>query len=66
MQRDGNEPMPGRYLRILALGSGLLLVVFGLLWAVSLSFEAQLAENAAQLVIIASIGLILVIVGWKE
>jgi len=58
--------MPGRFLRILALGGGLLLIIFGLLWAVSLSFEAQLAENAAQLVIIASIGLILIIIGWKE
>ncbi|UCC27749.1 MAG: hypothetical protein JSW29_06755 [Candidatus Bathyarchaeota archaeon] len=58
--------MPDRYLRILALGGGLLLIIFGLLWTVSLSFEAQLAENAAQLVIIASIGLTLIIIGWKE
>jgi hypothetical protein len=58
--------MENKFRRILSLVGGLLLAVFGLLWAISLSFQGQLAENSGPVVIIVSVGLILVIIGWKE
>lgn len=58
--------MRNKYFRILSLIGGLLLAIFGLLWTISLSFQRQLAENAGPVVIIISIGLIFVIIGWKE
>ncbi|MGD8506331.1 MAG: hypothetical protein PVF15_06665 [Candidatus Bathyarchaeota archaeon] len=60
------EAMKNKYLKILTLIGGLLVAVFGLLWAVSLYFQGQLVENSGPVVIIISVGLILVIMGWKE
>ena len=58
--------MRNKYFRILSLVGGLLLAVFGLLWAISLSFQGLLVENFGPVVIIISVGLILIIIGWKE
>jgi len=58
--------MENKFLRILSLVGGLLLAILGLLWTLSLSIQGQLAENAGPVIIIVSVGLIFVIIGWKE
>lgn len=58
--------MRSKYFRILSLVGGLLLALFGLLWAISLSFQELLVENFGPVVIITSVGFILTIIGWKE
>ena len=58
--------MENKFRRILSLVGGLLLAVFGLLWTLSLSVQGQLAENSGPVIIIVSVGLICVIIGWKE
>ncbi|MCW4043651.1 MAG: hypothetical protein NWE90_08015 [Candidatus Bathyarchaeota archaeon] len=58
--------MENKFLRILSLVGGLLLAILGLLWTLSLSIQGQLAENAGPVIIIVSVGLICVIIGWKE
>jgi len=58
--------MENKFLRILSLVGGLLLAILGLLWTLSLSIQEQLAENSGPVIIIVSVGLIFVIIGWKE
>ena len=58
--------MENKFLRILSLVGGLLLAILGLLWTLSLSIQGHLAENAGPVIIIVSVGLIFVIIGWKE
>ena len=60
------KAMQNKYLRVLSLIGGLLIAVFGLLWTVALSFQGQLIENSGPVIIVTSVGLILVIIGWKE
>ncbi|MCW4043280.1 MAG: hypothetical protein NWE90_06110 [Candidatus Bathyarchaeota archaeon] len=58
--------MENKFLRILSLVGGLLLAILGLLWTISLSIQEQLVENVGPVIIIVSVGLICVILGWKE
>jgi len=45
---------------------GFLLALLGLAWAITLSFQGQLAENSGPVAILIVIGIVLMVIGWKE
>lgn len=53
-------------LAIVILVIGFLVAVLGLAWAITLSFQGQLAENSGPVAILIIIGIALRVIGWKE
>ena len=58
--------MRSKLLAIAILVTGFLLAVLGFAWAITLSFQEQLAENSGPVAVLIVIGIVLVVVGWKE
>ena len=58
--------MRSKLLAIVLLVIGFLLAVLGLAWAITLSLQRQLAENSGPVAVLIIVGIILMIIGWKE
>jgi len=58
--------MRSKLLAIVILVIGFLLAVLGLAWAITLSFQGQLAENSVPLFILLIIAIVCILYGGKE
>jgi len=58
--------MRSKLLAVVILVIGFLLAVLGLAWAITLSFQEQLAENSWPVAVLVVIGIVLFLIGWKE
>jgi len=53
-------------LKIFLFVGGLILIGFGLFWAISLSFQRQCAENPVNVAVLIIVGIVSLIIGLRE
>jgi hypothetical protein len=58
--------MWNKLLRIFLVVGGLILIGFGLFWAISLSFQGQSVENPLDVAVLLIVGTVSLIIGLRE
>jgi hypothetical protein len=58
--------MWNKVLKIFLIVGGLILIGFGLFWAISLSFQGQYVENPLDVAVLLIVGIVSLIIGLRE
>lgn len=58
--------MWNKLLKIFFFVGGLILIGFGLFWAISLSFQRQCVENPVDVAVLIIVGIVSLIIGLRE